>query len=259
MIILYVGFPRRSFSPSRPGPIDTHEHDTAILFFSHRPEREWQNKQFVQRDYAKHRQVAEAFYQHSRRAVEESPLPVLEFNEAQQRGPDFGTRLANAVSDVLAQGYEHVIAVGSDCPRLHEVDWSAVADRLEAGIPVLGPTPDEDGTYLIGISRSQFDREAFAGLPWTSPALLPALTRQLFEQAGTAPTLLTPRDDVNGFHELLALFRADLPQVHILIVRLRAILGERGSRSGSDTAPGATPLLQRRSRAPPPLHRNIRA
>jgi len=125
----------------RPIAIDTSGSHTAILFFSHRPEREWQNKQFVRQDYTKNRQVAEAFYEHTRQAVEESAFPVLDVNGAQQRGDDFGTRLANAFTDAFAQGYERVIAVGSDCPRLHEVDWQAAAGRLCAGVPVMGPRP----------------------------------------------------------------------------------------------------------------------
>jgi hypothetical protein len=95
---------------------------TAILFFSHRPGREWQNKWFVRQDYAKNRQVAEAFYEHARQAATDSDFPVLEVNGPQQRGDTFGARLANAFADAFAAGYDRVIAVGNDCPTLHEVD-----------------------------------------------------------------------------------------------------------------------------------------
>ena len=221
------------------------------MFFSHRPEREWQNKRFVRQDVAKNREVAEAFYRHTRDAVAESDLPVLEVNGAQQRGDDFGARLANAVADAFAQGYERVIAVGSDCPRLHEVDWTAVADRLESGAPVLGPTTDRDGAYLIGLRRSQFDKSAFAALPWQSPALLPALTRHLTTQAGTGPAFLAPRDDVNGHGDLVALLRSSASLPADLVARLRLILGE-GSVAARFTALASdTALRGRRSRAPP--------
>jgi hypothetical protein len=151
----------------------------------------------VRRDYAKSRAAAEALYQNALQAVEGSGLPVLRATGAKQRGDRFGTRLANAFADAFAQGYDRVIAVGSDCPRLHEVDWAAVADRLAQGTPVLGPTPDRDGVYLIGLTQAQFDRQAFADLPWRAPALVPALTRHLAARTA-APALLPARDDVNS-------------------------------------------------------------
>ena len=231
--------------------IEMPENHTAILFFSHRPEREWQNKQFVRRDYAKNRQVAEAFYEHTRQAVAESGVPVLEVTGAQQRGDSFGKRLANAVADVFAEGYDRVIAVGSDCPTLHEVDWQAVAERLEEGTPVLGPTPDQKGTYLIGMTRSQFDRETFSALPWKSPALFTALDHHLAERAGTVPARLAPRDDVNGHEDLIRLLRRPSSRSGALVARLRRVLGTP-LRTAHAVQRGSThSVLKRRSRAPP--------
>jgi len=172
----------------------------------------------VRQDYAKNRQVAEAFYQHARRTVDRSELPVLEVNGAQQRGDDFGTRLANAFADAFAQGYERVIAVGSDCPRLHEVDWEAVTAHLDEGAPVLGPTPDRDGTYLIGLRRSQFDKTEFAALPWKSP---------------TSPAAA-------------------------LVALLRSVLDSAGRTPRSKTLASETHVCRRRSRAPPSLSRRTR-
>jgi glycosyltransferase A (GT-A) superfamily protein (DUF2064 family) len=223
------------------------------LFFSHRPEQEWQNKWFVRQDVAKNREVAAAFYEHTRQAIDGSGLPVLEVNGAQQRGDDFGTRLANAVADAFAQGYERVIAVGSDCPRLHEVDWTAVADQLNEGTPVLGPTTDRDGAYLIGLRRSQFDKSAFAALPWQSPALFSALTQHLAAQADTAPAFLAPRDDVNGHGDLVALLRSSAPLPTRLAARLRSVLGQECPSARSASPTSNTSLEGRRSRAPPSL------
>jgi glycosyltransferase A (GT-A) superfamily protein (DUF2064 family) len=226
---------------------------TAILFFSHRPEREWQNKQFVRGDYATHRQVATAFYEHSRRAVENSGLPVVEVNGAQQRGDDFGTRLANAVADVFAKGYDRVIAVGSDCPRLHEVDWGEVTARLERGAAVLGPTPDRDGVYLIGLSRTQFDRQSFAALPWKTPALGPALTKHLLEQGARHPVSLAPRGDVNHQGDLAALLRDERAHSSLL-VRLRAALGAACPAARTRTRSSQRAVRTGRPRAPPARH-----
>jgi len=232
--------------------IGTAEAQTAILFFSHRPEREWQNKWFVRHDYAKNRQVAEAFYKHARQAVEQSSFPVLEVNGAQQRGARFGSRLANAFADAFVEGYEHVIAVGSDCPRLHEVDWPAVARRLESGRPVLGPTSDEEGTYLIGLTREQFQKGSFAALPWKTSELLSTLRRYLEEDIGAEPFLLAARGDVNGHGELVSLLRtraARLPRS--LLTRLRLALGLGEHSEGGTRSLGKHPVSNARPRAPP--------
>jgi len=231
--------------------IHTPDDHTAVLFFSHRPEREWQNKQFVRRDLKKHRAVAETLYRHSLRAARSSGYPVLEMTDARQRGTGFGARFANAVADAFAQGYERVIAVGSDCPRLHEVSWDDVAAHLSDDTPVLGPTPGRDGTYLIGLTRDQFDREAFEALPWTTSALFPALRRYLRRRAGTAPACLAARDDVNGHTDLMALVRRRAALPAELRDRLRRVLGMGIEGGVFRTARPRRPGRSHRSRAPP--------
>ena len=221
----------------------------ALLFFSHRPAREWRNKRFVPHDRAKTRQVAEALYDHTLDAAEASGLPVLEVTDAEQRGATFGDRLANAFRDAFAAGYTHVIAVGSDCPSLDAVDWTDVLDRLTNGAPVLGPTSDGAGTYLIGLHRTQFDADAFAALPWQSPHLLDALTDHLSART-CAPDRLKPRADVNGHGDLLLLLRT-CPTPTPLCQRLRDILGRL--RPGAAVSVLTSSLLLRRhtTRGPP--------
>ena len=225
---------------------------TAILFFSHRPAREWHNKRFVEAGYVKNRRVAAAFYEHARKAVAKSALPVLEAHGPQQRGDTFGARLANAFADAFAAGYDRVIAVGSDCPTLHEVDWAAVEARLADGTPVLGPTANGAGTYLIGLTRAQFDWTTFATLPWQSPTLLAALHHHLASDIGTTPALRPPRADVNGHADLVHLVRRAPAPPRGLVDRLRAVLGGI-STAGSPTTAPASPrtALRRRPRAPP--------
>ncbi|WP_181149360.1 DUF2064 domain-containing protein [Salinibacter sp. 10B] len=237
--------------PTPPRTIESPPAHTALLFFSHRPEREWQNKRFVRQDLAKHREVATTFYQHARRAVMSSDLPVLEATDAHQRGEDFGSRLSNAVADAFEEGYEQVIVVGSDCPTLHEVHWTAVAEQLATGTPVLGPTADDEGTYLIGLRREHFDQESFETLPWQSSTLLSDLTQHLTERAGTPPARLSARNDVNGHQELLSLLRGSTPLPPILAAQLRRVLGRNGRGRHLEEATAARRVSCRRSRAPP--------
>ena len=227
---------------------------TAVLFFSHRPEREWSNKQFVPRDRAKSRRVAGTLYRHTRSAVAESGFPWIAATDDRQRGTGFGERLTNALTEAFAEGYERVIIVGSDCPRLHEVDWQHVDDRLAAGHPVLGPTPSRDGTYLIGLTREQFDADAFAALPWQTPHLFGALAAHLADRAEASPVLLQPRADVNGLADLLRLLRtgrAHLP--HDLTTRLRRVLGAHVAAEFTSGRHRRSSTRRIRSRGPPRL------
>jgi hypothetical protein len=66
-----------------------------------------------------------------------------------QRGRTFGQRLRCAFADVRALGYERIVAVPIDCPGLGAAHLAAAFRHLDAGQPVLGPSPD-GGVYLLG-------------------------------------------------------------------------------------------------------------
>jgi len=169
-----------------------------------------------------------------------------------QRGAGFGERLTNALTDAFAEGYERVIVVGSDCPRLHEVDWQHVDDRLAAGHPVLGPTPSRNGTYLIGLTRKQFDADAFAALPWQTPHLFGVLAAHLADRAEASPVLLQPRTDVNGLADLLSLLRSGQAHFpHDLTTRLRRVLGAHVATEFTSVCHRRSSLRRIRSRGPP--------
>jgi len=195
---------------------------TAILLFSRRPGAEARHKQVVPHDHATSVRVADVLHRYTQRAVDQSHLPVIESTEATQRGDTFGARLANAFADAFAAGYDRVIAVGGDCPTLHDVNWADVTAQLDAGRSVIGPTPG-GGTYLIGLHRTHFDPDALEALPWKSPRLKAALCSYLHETEA-APVQLTPRRDVNTVRDLVALLQhttAARPLAH----RLRYVLG----------------------------------
>jgi len=236
-----------------------HDSHTAILFFSHRPEHEWRTKWFVPRDRATNRKVADALYRHTRRAAQASGLPVLEISDAQQRGDGFGARLANAFADAFAAGYEHVIAVGSDCPRLHEVDWQAVATQLGDGTPVLGPTSDAYGAYLIGLSRAQYDPETFAALPWQSPGLLDALTDHLMKGAGQPLARLAARGDVNDPQDLWTLVRATSSPLTALVEQLRTALGHTAACTPPAKRLASADVTHISPSRAPPVRRTVRS
>lgn len=109
-----------------------------------------------------------------------------------QRGRTLGERLAAAVHDVRALGYDHVVVVGTDTPGLATADLLAAFDALDAGgTLVLGPARD-GGCYLIGFAGPP--PADLAALPWRSSHLLVACA-----QLPARTVLLSRRlDDLDG-------------------------------------------------------------
>ena len=184
-----------------------------------------------------------------------SGFPVIHATEAVQHGTTFGERLASAIAYAFAEGYEQVVAVGNDCPRLHEVDWTAVSRRLDRGQPVVGPTPGRDGAYLIGLHRSHFHASAFAALPWQSTRLYASLLRHLARLSEVLPHTLAPRSDLNSHRDLLRFLRTVAGGTPLelcgLARRLRAILGRPRSLYRIVTIPRTAATHVSRGRSPP--------
>ena len=87
----------------------------------------------------------------------------------EQRGADFGTRLASAAAHAAAQNFSPLVIIGTDSPTLPpafiEMAISALTQR--AADITLGPTED-GGYYLIGL-REEAPRELFRGVSWSTP------------------------------------------------------------------------------------------
>ena len=107
-----------------------------------------------------------------------------------QRGITFAERLANALADARALGYEQIVVVPGDVPALENRHLRAAFARLRAYPTVLGPSPD-GGVYLLGV-RGDFE-PILAGVPWCTPHVFKAL----LANAGRA-AVLPALADVDG-------------------------------------------------------------
>ena len=76
-----------------------------------------------------------------------------------QKGISLGDRMYNAIDDVLGQGYDSCILIGSDIPEIHKNDMELVFRILEERDVVFGPTED-GGYYLVGMNQPR--KEVFA-------------------------------------------------------------------------------------------------
>ena len=114
-----------------------------------------------------------------------------------QRGGTFAERLENAFMDARALGYEEIVAVPTDVPRLGRRQIAAAFRRLAAASAVLGPSPD-GGAYLIGCRSDPTD--LFSGVRWQTSWTF----ADLAANAG-ALALLDPLEDVDRWADLPAL------------------------------------------------------
>lgn len=67
-----------------------------------------------------------------------------------QHGGSFVARLTNAVSRLVAVGYDRIVIIGRDCPQLASSDCRRAIRLLDSRRVVIGPNA-RGGCYLIGI------------------------------------------------------------------------------------------------------------
>lgn len=155
-----------------------------------------------------------------------------------QRGEGFAERLANAFAAARARGYEQIVAVPTDVPRLGARQLAEAFRRLAATDVVLGPSPD-GGAYLIGCRADP--APLLAGVRWrTSRAFA-----DLAANAG-APAVLDPLEDVDRRADLLALDARGDRELAALLTPARP----RGPEDVRRAAP--VPLAGPQASRPPP-------
>ncbi len=105
----------------------------------------------------------------------------------------------------LGQG-RAVVLVATDTPTLRAASITEAFESLESGRDlVLGPS-DDGGYYLIAC-RAPLPRSLFAGMPWSTAAVL-GITRQRAAAAGMQVALLDPWYDIDD-EASLGRLRAD--------------------------------------------------
>ncbi|MEO9804281.1 MAG: DUF2064 domain-containing protein [Reichenbachiella sp.] len=162
-------------------------HDTAILIFSKPSEKEGNEKVLIPQNQTTNKSSLKWLRNRTLQVVQATRLPSFLIEE--QTGNTFGQRLANAFQCVFDQGYQHVIAIGNDCVELCEADLIEAARLVSQGEVVLGPDL-RNGTYLIGLNRTQFNASRLAQLPWQSRDTF----KSLVEHFGVCQIMETKQD-----------------------------------------------------------------
>ncbi len=225
---------------------------TAILLFSdYQPEQA--SKVFAPgKGHQLNARIAEDMFQHTLQVAQESGLPLIWIGSHQQTGSTFGQRFAQAIEQLFAQGYEHLITIGDDCPELDAKDLQAAAYHLEKGTPTLGPARD-GGVYLIGLSRKHFQKDSFANLAWCGRDTSQSLNHYFLSQ-GALVNYLSLKRDVDRAWDLLTIYK-ELPRGHFFRkwITLGRILLEFLSLRYLSCSPYSIPLSLPITRPPPKL------
>lgn len=116
---------------------------------------------------------------------------------------DLGERIRIAFAENFPRGFDRVVVVGSDCPRLSAAHLRDALARLATVDVVLGPAAD-GGYYLVGLRRQTAKRSVpvlFGGLAWGGPDVL-AQTLAIAEENGLTHALLETLPDVDRPEDL---------------------------------------------------------
>lgn len=173
---------------------------TAILYFSRSPDAEASHKVVHRGSRKSNKRVLGLLVGHTLTQARRSGMDVIQVDETRQVGDSFGSRLSNAFQQLFDAGYEQVIAIGNDCPAIEGINWKALEEQVAEKKALLGPTPT-GGTYLIGLHKDRFCREAFSRLPWQTSKLYSAL-KHLLQDDGGQPGILSPRMDLNNLADM---------------------------------------------------------
>lgn len=170
--------------------------NTAILVFIRTDYEEARRKWFSDRvGYKGNLNIIRLLNQRIVKVAKQTERPLFIISGKDQLGNSFGERFTNAMQSIFDQGFERVIAVGNDCLELNAKHLLEAEKALVEHDLVLGPTQD-GGAYLIGLSKTAFQKEQFERLPWQQASLLEALCKIV--PADTALLLLDKSIDIDN-------------------------------------------------------------
>ncbi|MEM6892744.1 MAG: TIGR04282 family arsenosugar biosynthesis glycosyltransferase [Bacteroidota bacterium] len=132
------------------------------------------------------------------------------FEKKQQVGEDLGLRMQNAFAEGFAEGYEHILIIGSDMYDLSTRDLERAFNALEKNEVVLGPAED-GGYYLLGLSRMH--ETLFQNKQWGTETVL---EDSLADLKDIPYFLLEEKNDVDYYEDIkdIAVFKPFLTHLN---------------------------------------------
>jgi uncharacterized protein len=115
------------------------------------------------------------------------------------QGPgDLGDRMARTFAEAFADGSQHVVIIGADCPSLTAATLTEAFGALAEAEIVLGPATD-GGYYLVGLKRAC--PALFQGIAWGTDRVLEQ-TLTMARRLSLRHRLLAERPDVDRPEDL---------------------------------------------------------
>ncbi|APZ46245.1 hypothetical protein BW723_08020 [Polaribacter reichenbachii] len=184
---------------------------TAILIFANSANKEVERKSFLSKE------VFAKLNAQTLKTVQKSGLDYFHFSEKNQVGATFGERFTNAIETVFNKGYKNVITIGNDTPHLKTKHLVETANQFLKKELVLGPSKD-GGFYLMGISKKQFQKEAFLKLPWQTNRLQSSIVQIATNQKNKI-SFLEVLNDLDAKEDILKIVNS-LKSISLSILKL---------------------------------------
>ena len=122
------------------------------------------------------------------------------YHKTIQKGKDLGVRMKNAFEDGFEKGYERIVLIGSDLPKMSEKLINQGLNALTKSNVVFGSAQD-GGYYLVGLNK-MYDF-IFENKPWSQSNLLQETLKELTKNSITF-TILETLNDIDTYEDLVA-------------------------------------------------------
>lgn len=163
-----------------------------------------------------------------------------------QNGRTFAERLENAVEEIAALGYDEVVIVGRDCPRLSQSDITRAFAALHTRRLVLGPD-HRGGCYLIGLRSAE--RGLLRGISWRRNTDCAQLRGRCHP---SEVRLLSTKQDIDSWADVAFLAGSTFDHFAALAQFLLKFVCEAGDRSSALFVDIARHRVRVRGQMPPP-------
>ncbi|MGB3468102.1 MAG: DUF2064 domain-containing protein [Cyclobacteriaceae bacterium] len=175
------------------------QNNTALVLFARSAEDELRHKKLCE-NKGINKYLLQSLYNRSVELAEQADLPLFHYDENAQSGSNFGERLTYCISNVLAEGYQKVIVIGSDCPDISLTDIRKAEYMLGDSSMVVGPD-QRGGTFLLGLRAEIFTTEIFTSLDWQQETLVLSISKLAFAK-GWEIAYLRKKFDLNHTYDL---------------------------------------------------------
>lgn len=136
--------------------------NTCVLYFTTQLESE----KLFSSQKKKQKAVQKVLFEKTLSEIQQSGLAYV-ISDGKTYGQSFKERIKGAVSAIFQLGYQNLIIVGDDTPNLSAVNLVEAQKNFASKTSTIGPSSD-GGSYLISLSKENFQQGVFENLEWQS-------------------------------------------------------------------------------------------